>query len=86
MTRVIGALKSNGVAAADIQTAQLSLSPNENDAGTKVINYTVTNNVTVNIRDLTKAGAIIARHMIREFGRRAEGMGSLLDALGKALQ
>lgn len=59
MTRVIAALKSNGVAAADIQTAQISLSPNENDAGTKVINYTVTNNVTVNIRDLTKAGATI---------------------------
>jgi uncharacterized protein YggE len=59
MTRVIGALKSNGVAAADIQTAEISLSPNENDAGTKVINYTVTNSVTVNIRDLTKAGATI---------------------------
>jgi uncharacterized protein YggE len=59
MTRVIGALKSNGVASADIQTAEISLSPNENDAGTKVINYTVTNSVTVNIRNLTKAGAII---------------------------
>src|SRR5471030_1782530 len=59
MTRVIGALKSNGVASADIQTAQISLSPNENEAGTKVINYTVTNSVTVNIRDLTKAGATI---------------------------
>ena len=59
MTRVVGVLKSNGVASADIQTAQISLSPNENDAGTKVINYTVTNSVTVNIRDLTKAGTII---------------------------
>ena len=59
MTRVIAVLKSNGVAPADIQTAQISLSPNENEAGTKVIGYTVTNNVTVNIRDLTKAGATI---------------------------
>lgn len=59
MTGVIGALKSNGVAAADIQTAQISLSPNQNEAGTKVIDYTVTNSVTVNIRDLSKAGATI---------------------------
>lgn len=59
MTRVIGALKSNGVASADIQTAQISLSPNENEAGTKVLNYTVTNSVTVNIRDLSKAGSTI---------------------------
>jgi hypothetical protein len=59
MTRVVGALKSNGIAAADIQTAQISLSPNQNEAGTKVIDYTVTNSVTVNIRNLGKAGSII---------------------------
>jgi uncharacterized protein YggE len=59
MTRVIAVFKANGVAPKDIQTAQISLAPNTNDAGTKVINYTVTNNVTVNIRDLTKAGSII---------------------------
>jgi len=59
MTRVIGALKSNGVAPADIQTAEISLSPNENEAGTKVLNYTVTNSVTVNIRNLSKAGSTI---------------------------
>jgi uncharacterized protein YggE len=59
MTQVIAVLKSNGVAAADIQTAQISLSPNENEAGTKVIDYTVTNSVTVDIRNLGKAGSII---------------------------
>lgn len=59
MTRVIAALKSNGVASADIQTAQISLQPNQNDAGTKVIDYTATNSVTVDIRDLSKAGTII---------------------------
>jgi uncharacterized protein len=59
MTEVIGVLKRNGVAPADIQTAQISLSPNQNEAGTKVINYTVSNSVTVNIRDLSKAGSII---------------------------
>jgi uncharacterized protein len=59
MTRVIAVFKANGVASKDIQTAQISLAPNTNDAGTKVINYTVTNNVTVNIRDLTKAGSIV---------------------------
>ncbi len=59
MTRVIAALRSNGVAGKDIQTAQLSLSPNENDAGTKVINYSVTNSVTVDIHHLGKAGSII---------------------------
>jgi hypothetical protein len=59
MARVIGALKAKGVASADIQTTEISLQPNQNDAGTKVINYTVTNSVTVDIRDLTEAGAII---------------------------
>jgi uncharacterized protein len=59
MNRVIGVLKSNGVAPADIQTAQISLSPNQNEAGTKVIDYTVTNTATVDIRDLSKAGAIL---------------------------
>src|SRR5262249_16598221 len=43
MTKVIAALKAHGVAAADIQTAEISLTPNRNRNGSKILNYTATN-------------------------------------------
>src|ERR1700693_3207218 len=46
MTKVIAALKDKGVADADIQTAEVSLSPNRNQNGDKILNYTTTNSVT----------------------------------------
>jgi len=59
MTRVIDALKTHGIADADTQTAQVSLSPNYNTAGTIVTGYTATNTVTALIRHLDQAGPII---------------------------
>ena len=59
MNKVIGALKNRGVAEADIQTAQISLSPNRNQAGDKILNYTATNSVTARIRSIDKAGPVI---------------------------
>ena len=59
MTTVIAALKKLGIAPADIQTAQISLEPNTNDTGTKILNFTATNSVTVKTKAIAKSGGIV---------------------------
>ena len=59
MNKVIAALKAQGVAAADIQTAEVSLSPNRNQNGDKILNYTATNSVTARVHPLSKAGPTV---------------------------
>jgi uncharacterized protein YggE len=59
MTRVIGALKAQGIASADIQTAEIQLSPNTNQTGSTILNYTAVNSVTARVKSLAKAGPII---------------------------
>jgi uncharacterized protein len=59
MNRLITALKNAGIAPADIQTAQISLSPNTNENGSKVLSFTASNSVTVKTRQIAKAGAIV---------------------------
>ncbi len=59
MNRLIAALKQAGIDAADIQTAQISLSPNMNENGSKVLSFTAGNSVTVKTRQIAKAGAIV---------------------------
>ena len=59
MNTVISALKNRGIAAGDIQTSQLSLQPNTNQAGDKILNYTATNQVAALIRTIAKAGPVI---------------------------
>jgi uncharacterized protein YggE len=59
MNKVIDALKQRGVAAADLQTAQISLQPNRNQNGDKILNYTVTNSVTTRVRSIDKAGPVV---------------------------
>src|SRR5689334_19137891 len=54
---VIAALKSAGVAAADLQTGQVSLNPQFNQAGTDVVGYTATNSVSAKTT-IAKAGSI----------------------------
>jgi uncharacterized protein len=55
---MIAAIKNAGVAEADLQTGQVSLSPRMNDAGTDVLGYTSSNTVTASIV-LAKAGALV---------------------------
>jgi uncharacterized protein YggE len=57
--RVVAALRNAGVARADIQTSEVSLSPRMNDTGETIVGYTATNSVTANIRRLGDAGAVI---------------------------
>ena len=59
MNGVIAAIRKRGVADADIQTAQISLSPNRNQAGDKILNYTATNSVTVHVRSIGNAGPVV---------------------------
>jgi uncharacterized protein YggE len=59
MSKVIGVLKSLGIAKRNIQTAQISLSPNTNKTGSAVINFTATNSVTARTKNIPASGKII---------------------------
>lgn len=59
VARVIAALKRAGVAQADLQTAEVSLSPRMNDTGNDIVGYTASNTVTATIRKLGDAGDVV---------------------------
>ncbi len=59
MTKVIDAVEHAGVAKADVQTSQVSLSPQTSTDGKRIIGYAADNSVTVTIRDLASAGAVV---------------------------
>jgi uncharacterized protein YggE len=61
MQKVIAALKGAGIDSKDIQTEQFSLSPISNDEETAVIGYSASNSVSVLVRRLGAAGALIDR-------------------------
>jgi uncharacterized protein YggE len=58
MRRVVDALRGAGIAAADIQTQQVSVNPRTNETGA-IVGYTAVNNVSVRVRDLDRTGAVI---------------------------
>jgi hypothetical protein len=55
---VVAALKSAGVAAADLQTTDVSLSPQTTQDGTKIIGYAASSSVSVTI-PIDRAGAVV---------------------------
>ena len=55
---VAAALKNAGVADADIQTSQVSLSPQTNQDGTSIVGYAASNSVSVKTT-IAKAGSIV---------------------------
>lgn len=57
--RVVDALRAAGVAAADLQTQQIALSPRYNEQGNDIVGYTAHTSVSARIRDLARAGAVI---------------------------
>jgi uncharacterized protein YggE len=59
MNHVIAALKARGITAADIQTAEVSLSPNRNQNGDKILNYSASNSVTARVKPISKAGPVV---------------------------
>lgn len=69
MTAVVKALKESGIAAKDLQTSGFSIAPqfvypNDNNNNPKppvLTGYTVTNTLTVRLRDLAKIGSVLDR-------------------------
>jgi uncharacterized protein YggE len=59
MTKVIAAVKSQGIAAADIRTEFVSLSPRYSPNGEDIVGYSASNSVGVTLRNLDKAGGLI---------------------------
>ena len=59
MTKVIDAIQKAGVAKADIQTSQVSLSPQTSSDGKRITGYAADNAVTVTIRALGSAGSVV---------------------------
>jgi uncharacterized protein len=57
--KVLDALRAAGVAAADLQTSQVSLSPRTNERGTEIVGYTAFTTVTASIKELAKVGAVV---------------------------
>lgn len=57
--KVIAAIKGQGIAAADIRTEQVSLSPRYTQSGDGIVGYTATNSVGVTLRNLDKTGGVI---------------------------
>ena len=58
-TALINMFRSRGVAAADLQTSQLSVSPTYDPATGRIISYDVTNQVTATLHDVHAAGGFI---------------------------
>ena len=59
MRKVIGALKDAGIAAADIQTESVSLSPRYSNDGEAILGYTASNSVSATAKDINRAGSIV---------------------------
>ena len=59
IAKVIAAIKGQGIAPADIQTSQVSLSLRYDPNGQAVVGYTASNSVSVIVRSLAKVGAVI---------------------------
>jgi uncharacterized protein YggE len=59
VVRVVAALKKAGVAQADIQTSDVSLSPRMNDNNNEIVGYTTSNTVTATIKKLGDAGDVV---------------------------
>jgi uncharacterized protein YggE len=59
MRKVIDAVKKAGVAAKDVQTSSVSLSPRYSQNGEDIVGYTATNTVNATIRSVSRSGAVI---------------------------
>lgn len=59
LARVVAAVRAAGVAAADVQTEQVSLSPRTAEDGGEIVGYTAIGSVSVRVRNLDRAGAIV---------------------------
>jgi len=59
LRRVVAALRDAGVAQADIQTEQISLSPRTSEDGEAIVGYNAVSSVSVRVRNLDRAGPVV---------------------------
>jgi uncharacterized protein YggE len=59
MTAVLDALRARGVGSSDLQTSGLSVSPQYAHDGREVVGYQATNNVTVTVNQVDRAGELL---------------------------
>jgi uncharacterized protein YggE len=59
MRKVIDAIKKAGVAAKDVQTSSVSLSPRYSQNGEDIVGYTASNTVNATIRNASRSGPVI---------------------------
>ena len=59
LARVVAALRSAGIAQADIQTEQISLSPRTSEDGVEIVGYVAVSSVSVRVRNLDRAGPVV---------------------------
>src|SRR5262252_2285278 len=59
MTKVIDALKAQGIDAKDLQTSTVSLDPRFDDQGVSIVGYTASNSLSATVRDITATGPVI---------------------------
>lgn len=59
MRRLIDALRAAGIASSSLQTSSVSLSPRLNASGDSIVGYDAANSVTVTIRAVARAGALV---------------------------
>ncbi len=87
MTSVLAAVKTTGVEDRDVQTSRLSLQPqyDSNKAGTaRLLGFQVTNQVTVNIRDIDKLPTILD-HAIAAGANEMSGIEFIVSEQSKLL-
>ena len=59
MTKVMAAVKAQGVAAEDIKTVNYSVSPRYDQNSTKIIGYEINNSIQVKVKNIDKLGLVI---------------------------
>jgi hypothetical protein len=59
MNKVIAALKAAGIAAADIQTQHVSISPRYSEDGQSIVGYSASSAVSAKLKKLDSAGTVI---------------------------
>lgn len=59
LSRVVAALRAAGIAQADIQTEQISLSPRTSEDGVQIVGYIAASSVSVRVRNLDRAGPVV---------------------------
>jgi uncharacterized protein len=59
MNKVVAALKAAGIAAADIQTQHVSISPRYSEDGQSIVGYSASSAVSAKLKNLDRAGAVI---------------------------